>query len=97
MDRIATLRNIEAALTAFEQGETTFEDLQRRVGTILQTYATDFEDDRRAVYEVDGTVVVADSPGAAREQAETLGELDGDRATVTRLSPDESGPGTDAD
>lgn len=90
MDRIATLRNIETALTEFEQGETTFADLQRRVGTILQTYATDFEDDRRAVYEVDGTVVVATGPGTAREQAAALGEIDGEQATVTRISQDES-------
>jgi len=75
MDRISALRNVEDALTAFEDGEIALETLEERVAGVLRTYATEFEDDHRAVYRVRGTerehplVVVASSPGEARERA----------------------------
>ncbi len=75
MDRISALRNVEDALTAFENGEITLATLEERVAGTLRTYATEFEDDHRAVYHVHGDdrdrplVVVAPSPGEARERA----------------------------
>jgi len=89
MDRIAALRNVEDALSAFEQGDIDLTGLERQVQAVLRTYATEFNDDRRAVYRVGETVVVADSPAAAREQAATLVEdetFDPDRASLERLS-----------
>lgn len=89
MDRIAAIRNIERAIADFESGEITLTTLQRRVQTVLQTYATDFEDEQTAVYEIDGTVVVAGSPGEARKQAASMSDIDEQQATVRRLSGDE--------
>lgn len=86
MDRIAALRNIEDALTDFEDGEITLETLEERIGAVLRTYATDYTDEYRAVYQVDDVIVVADSPGAARETAAAKSEIDAATATVRRLS-----------
>jgi len=80
MDRISTLRNIEDALTRFEEGDLALPELEREVRGVLRTYATEFEDgtayrargDPRAA----GLVVVARSPAAARERIEEL--LDGE-------------------
>lgn len=90
MDRISALRNIEAALSAFERGEIDLETAERRVRGVMRTYATEFEGDRRAVYRVeleDGSapvVLVAESPADARERAR---EVDGGTPTrVDRLS-----------
>lgn len=91
MDRIAALRNIETALTEFEQGETDLEGTERHIRAVLRTYATEFDDDRSAVYRVGddpGTVLVAGSPSEARERAEALGTDDVATATVERLSDD---------
>jgi hypothetical protein len=89
MDRISALRNVEEALAAFEEGEVALAELEARVGAILRTYATDFEGGT-ATYRVEAedrerpVVVVADSPGTARERA---GELAGvSPAGVERLS-----------
>lgn len=76
MDRISTLRNIEEALTRFEDGDLALPELEREVRGVLRTYATEFEDgtayrahgDPRAA----GLVVVAPSPAAARERIEKL-------------------------
>lgn len=91
MDRISAIRNVEAALTEFEQGETDLQGLERQVQAVLRTYATEFEDERTAVYVVEPTeerevVVVAASPGAARDRAGDLLETDCEAATVERLS-----------
>lgn len=81
MDRISALRNVEEALRAFEDGEADLAETERRVGTVLRTYATEFEDDRRRAYrarggEVDGTVVVASSKSDARDRILALHDLD---------------------
>jgi len=76
MDRIATLRRIEEALTEYEDGELALPELEREVRGVLRTYATEFAD--ASAYRaggnasVEGLVVVADSPTAARERIEEL-------------------------
>lgn len=71
MDRISALRNVEEALAAFEAGETDLEEVQRRVSTVLRTYATEFEERELAAYRAsgddraDGMVVVAESKSQA--------------------------------
>ena len=79
MDRISALRNVEETLREFEAGETDLAAVERRVVTILRTYATEFEGDDGAVPYVasgenpaDGVVVVAASPPAARERVAEL-------------------------
>ncbi|MEF8814011.1 MAG: hypothetical protein V5A55_09350 [Halovenus sp.] len=76
MDRISTLRNIEEALTRFEDGDLALPELEREVRGVLRTYATEFEDGTayraRGDSRVAGLVVVAPSPAAARERIEEL-------------------------
>ncbi|MFO8116327.1 MAG: hypothetical protein R6U01_13385 [Halorubrum sp.] len=77
MDRISAIRNVEDALRAFEDGEADLADTERRVATVLRTYATEFDGDDdvfRAVGEepADGRVVVAPSAPAARERVLAL-------------------------
>jgi len=87
MDRIATLRKIEETLTDYEEGNLSLPELEREVRGTLRTYATEFADAgayrARGDPSVDGLVVVADSPRAAREQirdlVETPGEFDLER------------------
>ncbi|WP_435063555.1 hypothetical protein [Halobaculum sp. EA56] len=81
MDRISALRNVEDAIRAFEDGEADLRETERRVATVLRTYATEFEvADRRAFRVVDGPgegrVVVAGDPAEARERAATLASAD---------------------
>lgn len=77
MDRISTLRNIEGALTRYEEDELSLPELEREVRGVLRTYATDFQPEA-ATYRasgnatVDGLVVVATSRQEARE---TITEL----------------------
>ena len=85
MDRISALRNVEEALRSFEDGEADLAETERRVRTILRTYATEFEDEQRHAYrarggEADGTVVVAASEAAARRRVRDLLDLDSDDA-----------------
>ncbi|MFB6127170.1 MAG: hypothetical protein ABEJ79_07760 [Halolamina sp.] len=74
MDRISALRNVEDALRAFEDGEADLEATERRVRSVLQTYATEFESERRRPYRasgdevVDGRVVVAPDAETAAER-----------------------------
>ena len=72
MDRISTLRNIEDALSRFEDGESTLPELEQQVRGILRTYATEFQEASayRATGDdaVDGLVVVATSRRKAREK-----------------------------
>lgn len=77
MDRISALRNVEDALADFEAGETDLSTLERRVRGTLRTYATDLDGELSAYRAVgdppaDGTVVLAPSPGAARERIADL-------------------------
>lgn len=79
MDRISAIRNVEDALAAFEAGETDLAGLEEQVRGILRTYATEFEGeaDLRAYRATgdppaDGVVVLAPSPGAARERVRDL-------------------------
>lgn len=76
MDRISTLRNIEDALTQFEEDDLSLPELEREVRGVLRTYATEFEDGEayRATgnSQVRGLVVVAESRTAAREKVESL-------------------------
>ncbi len=80
MDRISTLRNIEEALTQFEDGDLALPELEREVRGVLRTYATEFENGTayraRGDPQAAGLVVIAPSPAAARERIETL--LDGE-------------------
>ena len=84
MDRISALRNVEEALAAFETGEEDLAATERRVVTILRTYATEFEgEDGLAAYRAsgddgaDGLIVVAASAAAAREcVSELLSDAD---------------------
>lgn len=84
MDRIAALRNVEEALSAFEQGDVDLETMESRVQGVLRTYATEFEDGELSAYRasgdpaVDGLVVVAASAAAARERVLDLAAADGD-------------------
>jgi hypothetical protein len=74
VDRISALRNVEEALREFETGGADLAATERRVATVLRTYATEFEADDRRVYQAtgetpaDGTVVVAGSRTEARER-----------------------------
>jgi hypothetical protein len=88
MDRISALRNVEEALSRFEDGECSLSDLERDVRGVLRTYATDFEGDLGAYRadgtgSVDGLVVLAPSASAARERVRGLvddpGEFSVDR------------------
>jgi hypothetical protein len=77
MDRISTLRNIEDALTRYEEGEVTLPELEREVRGVLRTYATAFQPEAQAYRSrgdsaVDGLVVVATSRHEARDTVESL-------------------------
>ncbi|MFC7072209.1 hypothetical protein ACFQJ7_04895 [Halovenus rubra] len=77
MDRISTLRNIENALTRYEEDELTLPELERDVRGVLRTYATEFQPEARAYRAsgdpaVDGLVVVASSQPEARENVASL-------------------------
>lgn len=82
MDRISALRNVEEALRAFEAGEAELETTQRRVQSVLQSYATEFEDRERRAYRAhgdppaDGTVVVAPDPETAKARVQELTTTD---------------------
>lgn len=82
MDRISALRNVEEALQAFEAGEAELETTQRRVQSVLQSYATEFEDRERRAYRAhgdspaDGTVVVAPDQETAKTRVVELKDAD---------------------
>jgi len=85
MDRISALRNVEDAIRAFEDGEADLADTERRVATVLRTYATEFEVEDRRAYRVvagaeEGRVVVAGTPAEARERAVQLADSDDQEA-----------------
>ncbi|MFB6082258.1 MAG: hypothetical protein ABEJ67_05495 [Halanaeroarchaeum sp.] len=78
MDRIAALRNVEDALSAFERGEIDLATMEDRVAGVLRTFATDYPDDDLRAYRAtgdapaDGLVVLADSRRAARDRVDAL-------------------------
>ncbi|MFB6184270.1 MAG: hypothetical protein ABEI96_06910 [Haloarculaceae archaeon] len=90
MDRISALRNVEDALAAFEDGELSLSDLEREVGGILRTYATEFEGGLSAYRAsgdsaADGLVVLATSRTDARERVAELVSNDGVAFSVERV------------
>jgi hypothetical protein len=79
MDRISALRNIEEALSAYEEDDLALPDLEREVRGVLRTYATSFDEAAGAyrvsgAARVDGLVVVATSRREARERVGDLVE-----------------------
>ena len=77
MDRISTLRNIEDALTRYEEDDLTLPELEREVRGVLRTYATEFQPEATAYRAsgagaVDGLVVVSKSRHDARDRIEDL-------------------------
>mgnify|MGYP007047150781 CR=1 FL=1 len=77
MDRISALRNVEDALSAYEDGELRLPELEREVRGVLRTYATEFDEETTAYRArgeppADDLVVVAASPAEARERIEDL-------------------------
>lgn len=78
VDHISALRNIEQALGAFEDGEADLATTQRRVQSVLQSYATEFEAEERRPYRAhgeepaDGVVVVAPDPETAESRVREL-------------------------
>ena len=79
MDRISAIRNVEDALREFEAGEADLAETERRVNTVLRTFATEFDAPGKRAYRAvdggdpgDGTVVVAGSPAEARERVGAL-------------------------
>jgi hypothetical protein len=82
MDRISALRNIEEALRSFEAGDADLASTERRVVTVLRTYATEFDDGELAAYRAtgddraQGLVVIASSEDEASRRISAL--LDGD-------------------
>ncbi|WP_049980666.1 DUF7854 family protein [Halolamina rubra] len=80
MDHISALRNVEEALRAFEDGEADLATTQRRVQSVLQSYATEFEAEARRPYRahgdepVDGVVVVAPDAETARSRVRSLSD-----------------------
>ena len=91
MDRISALRNVEEALRAFEAGEADLEATQRRVRSVLGSYATEFEDEQRHAYRAhgdssaDGVVVVASDSETAKERVQELHGADTSLFEVERL------------
>ena len=93
MDRISALRNVEDALSEFERGETDLASMEQRIQAVLRTYATEFEDELTTAYRVEpvedrSVVVVAGSPGEARERAARQVESDCELADVGELDED---------
>lgn len=77
MDRISTLRNIEDALSEYEDNDIALPELEQKVRGILRTYATEYQPEATAYraqgdQAVDGLVVVATSRREARETVERL-------------------------
>lgn len=106
VDRISTLRNVEAALRRFERGEADLHETEREVVNALRTYATDFEFDPDDVDGGDrgGTGSVAGSGSGAGADADAEPpDGAGDRAAY-RVAIDEAaarptaaeGPGGDS-
>ena len=92
MDRISALRNVEAALRAFEDGELAFAALEDEVRGTLRTYVSSFEGDGVAPFRVVdgpdaavGVVVVAADANVARERVRELAAVEGGVLAVERV------------
>lgn len=77
MDRIAALRQIERALSEYEDDELLLPELEQEVRGVLRTYASEFDEETTAYRArgdapADGLVVVAASRTDARAQIEDL-------------------------
>ena len=106
MDRISALRNIEETLREFERGETDLATAERRVQTVLRTYATEFDgeaEESLAAYRArgdrraDGVVVAAKSPAEAERRIRDL-LSDAESDTESDTEPDaESNVRSDAE
>jgi hypothetical protein len=83
MDRIATLRRIEAALASFEAGESDLGTCERQIRAAVRTFATEFDGELSAYRSDEGTVVVAASEREARDRIRAL--TDADAPTVRPL------------
>lgn len=83
MDRIATLRQIEAALSDFETGEADLEGCERRIRAAVRTFATEFDGELAPYRSGEGTVVLAASERDARDQIREL--TDASAPTVERI------------
>jgi len=90
MDRISALRNVEEALTAFEDGDCDLATMERRVRATLRTYAAELEG--LTAYRAtgpaaaEGTVVVAPDPPTARERVASAADADPERVAVEPAS-----------
>lgn len=82
VDHISALRNVEEALRAFEDGDADLATTQRRVQSVLQSYATEFEAEERRPYRAhgddpaDGVVVIAPDPETAKSRVRSLSDAD---------------------
>jgi len=76
MDRIATLRQIEDALSAFEAGETDLASCERRVRAAVRTFATEFDGELSAYRSGSGVIVLATSEREARKRIRELTDED---------------------
>ncbi|MCO8268510.1 hypothetical protein ACOZ4B_12450 [Haloferax prahovense] len=94
MDRISAIRNIEDAIRDLESGDADLASTERRVVTVLRTFATEFEDDAgdgtldawTAVGDdrAEGLVVLAADEADARTRVrDLLNEAAGDADDVT--------------
>ena len=77
MDRISALRNIEEALTRYENDDLALPELEAEVRGVLRTYATEFDEETTAYratgdQRAEGLVVVATSKAEARDQIDGL-------------------------
>ena len=72
MDRIATLRQIESALSELETGETDLESCERQISAAVRTFVTEFDGELSAYRSDTGTVVLAASEREARDRIKEL-------------------------
>lgn len=84
MDRIATLRQIEDALSAFEAGETDLASCEQRIRATVRTFATEFDGDVSAYRSDAGVIVLATSKREARDRIREL--TDDDAPTVQSIT-----------
>lgn len=75
MDRIATLRRIESALSDLEGGETDLAECERRIRAAVRTFATEFDGELSAYRSDTGTVVLASSEREARDRVRELTDV----------------------
>jgi hypothetical protein len=78
MDRISAIRNVEAALREFEAGEADLAETERRVATVVRTYATEFDGTAGQAYRVS----YGEGGDAAADATERTDERASERSTV---------------